>query len=181
MNFFLRAIDICAFDSLLAVQRVRPQKIYYLTSQSRYSLNVAMSFDVAATRQASSVSTPVREGAKALISTDERVLLVKERHTDGEPFWTLPGGGLEPGETYAEAIERELAEELRCRVSVDAPVTNVVYGHCTSDTVSTYRVIECTLISTPKPNVAEGILDARWVSPDAMPPRTLPQIRCLWW
>jgi 8-oxo-dGTP diphosphatase len=140
-----------------------------------------MSFDVAATRQASSVSTPVREGAKALISTDERVLLVKERHTDGEPFWTLPGGGPEPGETYVEAIERELAEELRCRVLVGEPITSVVYSHHTSDIVSTYTVVHCMLVSSPKPNVAEGILDAQWVRPGTMPPRTLPQVRSLWW
>jgi len=92
-----------------------------------------------------------------------------------------PAGGLEPGESHADALERELAEELRCRVAVDDWVTNVVYRHRTSDTVSVYAIVECTLGSAPTPNLAEGILDAQWVRPDAMPPRTFPQVRSLWW
>jgi len=35
-----------------------------------------------------------RRGAKALVATDRRVLLIRERHADGTAFWTLPGGGL---------------------------------------------------------------------------------------
>jgi len=140
-----------------------------------------MSFDVLSRGREGSISKPARSGAKALVSTEERVLLVEERHSDGTSFWTLPGGGLEPGETDADALEREVAEELRCRVAVGDPVTSVVYAHRTSDVVSMYSIVECTLGSAPAPNRAEGILDAQWVRPDAMPPRTLPQIRSLWW
>jgi 8-oxo-dGTP pyrophosphatase MutT (NUDIX family) len=91
------------------------------------------------------------------------------------------GWRVEPGESCIEALERELSEELRCRVLVGDPVTSVVYSHHTSDIVSTYTVVHCLLVSTPKPNVHEGILDAQWVGPEAMPSRTLPQIRSLWW
>ncbi|PSQ47128.1 NUDIX hydrolase [Halobacteriales archaeon SW_7_65_23] len=140
-----------------------------------------MSFDVMLPRRRGSLSEPAREGAKALISTGERVLLIKERHSCGTPFWTLPGGGVEPGESQAATLQRELAEELGCRVAVGDPVDSVVYAHHTSDVVSRYTIVECTLASAPEPNLAEGILDAQWVRPDAMPPRTLPQIRSLWW
>jgi len=39
-------------------------------------------------------ATQYRRGVKALIERDGAVLLVQERHDDGTPFWTLPGGGV---------------------------------------------------------------------------------------
>ncbi len=53
---------------------------------------------------------------------DGRILMVRHREPDGDPalgggtgrdFWTLPGGGVEAGETPAEAAVREVAEEAR--------------------------------------------------------------------
>ncbi len=41
----------------------------------------------------------------------------------GHAFWATPGGGLEPGETFAEAAIRELKEETGIAVDrVDEPV-----------------------------------------------------------
>jgi 8-oxo-dGTP diphosphatase len=41
----------------------------------------------------------------------------------GDAFWATPGGGLEPGETFAEAAIRELKEETGIHIdSVDDPV-----------------------------------------------------------
>jgi 8-oxo-dGTP pyrophosphatase MutT (NUDIX family) len=37
-------------------------------------------------------------------------------------FWTAPGGEIEPGETEAEAAERELHEELGLRLKVEGPI-----------------------------------------------------------
>ena len=42
--------------------------------------------------------------------TDDKLLLV--RHQKGvRSYWLLPGGGVEPGENMAEALEREVREE----------------------------------------------------------------------
>lgn len=53
-----------------------------------------------------------RAGRVILLDPDGRVLLM--RYDDGPPngiHWSTPGGGLNPGEDYASAALRELAEE----------------------------------------------------------------------
>ncbi|MFW5974438.1 MAG: NUDIX hydrolase [Natrialbaceae archaeon] len=122
----------------------------------------------------------VRRGAKALITTGNTVLLVEERHDDGTTFWTLPGGGVEPGESGVEALRRELAEELSCRVAVGDAVDRTVYAHRSDDlTASLYDVYRCRLCDRASPVPGEGILNVRWVEPGELPPRTLPQVRSL--
>lgn len=122
----------------------------------------------------------VRRGAKALVSTPGRVLLVKEQHADGSPFWTLPGGGADPDESLVECLTRELVEELWCRALIDKPVATIWYAHSSSQsTLSVYTVFECSLLSTPRPNGDEGIRECKWISPSNLPSSTLPQVRHL--
>lgn len=47
--------------------------------------------------------------AALLFKREGQVLL---HRLEGDPFWTLPGGRLEPGETAAQAARREMLEEL---------------------------------------------------------------------
>lgn len=58
-----------------------------------------------------------------MVTRDDRVLLVKQR-LFGRSFYIIPGGGVEPGETSAEAALRELYEEC-CVVGYDAGELNV--------------------------------------------------------
>jgi 8-oxo-dGTP pyrophosphatase MutT (NUDIX family) len=56
---------------------------------------------------------------RAVIVDDQgRVLLDRTAHVDRPPFYWLPGGGVDPGETTAEALERELVEEASLRIVV---------------------------------------------------------------
>jgi ADP-ribose pyrophosphatase YjhB (NUDIX family) len=59
----------------------------------------------------------LREAARAIVvDPDERILLVRfefpKRVAEGRRVvWATPGGGVDAGESYEEAIRRELAEE----------------------------------------------------------------------
>lgn len=60
-----------------------------------------------------------RAGAYALIVQDGSVLLSAWRSPSGEVYWTLPGGGIELGESPEEACVREVFEETGhdCRLT----------------------------------------------------------------
>ena len=52
-------------------------------------------------------------GVCVVILQDQRVLLTLRQDF---PVWCLPGGGIEPGETAAEAAVREVREETGLEV-----------------------------------------------------------------
>jgi len=63
-----------------------------------------------------------RLGARVLlVDPDDRLLLLRA-HDPAAPdrrWWELPGGGLHPGETTAQACRRELAEETGIKLEPD--------------------------------------------------------------
>jgi ADP-ribose pyrophosphatase YjhB (NUDIX family) len=54
--------------------------------------------------------------AAAIIFHDEHVLL---HRIEGDEFWSLPGGRVEPGEDAAATVVREMQEEIGVRVRVE--------------------------------------------------------------
>lgn len=60
-----------------------------------------------------------KQTARAIIFNDAGQLLMIERYKDGEHYFALPGGHVDPGETPAEAVIREVLEETGMMVTVE--------------------------------------------------------------
>ena len=91
-------------------------------------------------------------GVRAVVlDADNRVFLVKHSYVAG---WHLPGGGVEVGETFAKALERELFEEGRIELSGEAVLHGIfLNGHVSRrDHVAVFVVRNFTQDRPPAPN-----------------------------
>ena len=59
-----------------------------------------------------------------MITWDGKVVLIKRRYEPMQGQWSLPGGGVEVGETLEAAVAREMLEETGLQVEV-GPVIEV--------------------------------------------------------
>jgi ADP-ribose pyrophosphatase YjhB (NUDIX family) len=53
-----------------------------------------------------------------IVREDGAVLMDRTHHQDRDVFYWLPGGGLEPGETSEQCLQRELMEEAALEIEV---------------------------------------------------------------
>ncbi|WP_257786121.1 NUDIX domain-containing protein [Actinoalloteichus hymeniacidonis] len=69
----------------------------------------------------------VRRSARAvLIDRELRLVTIKRTKAGVAPYWTTPGGGIEPGDVSREAaLERELLEELGAKAVIGQQLTLV--------------------------------------------------------
>jgi len=116
----------------------------------------------------------------AIIEQDDAFLLTRRQkgvHLEG--LWEFPGGKIDEGETHAQALTRELREEL----GVDVDVQELRF-HTTHDyderSVSLY-FYQCRLRGTPQPLLGQQM---RWVprgelSTLGFPPADMELIRML--
>lgn len=98
----------------------------------------------------------------AVVHDDEHRLLVIQRGTPpAAGCWSVPGGRVEPGETDAAAVIREVAEETGLEVVVGARVGTVVLpgpGGISYDV----RDYACA-VTGGRLRAGHDAIDARWV------------------
>lgn len=84
----------------------------------------------------------IRNSVRIVVLRDDedgrRYVACIERIRGGEHYFTLPGGGIEPGETAQEALGREAHEELGLDVTFDATLAVVVYRRAGQVSLQTY-------------------------------------------
>jgi 8-oxo-dGTP diphosphatase len=90
-----------------------------------------------------------------------RLLLIKRGHEPGAGLWSLPGGRVEPGETDAEALVREMQEETGLAV-VAGRLLGTVQRSLANGDVLDIRDYAATIIGGAL-NPGDDAADARWV------------------
>ena len=60
----------------------------------------------------------IRIGVGAVVFRDDQVLLVKRGKAPMLGLWSIPGGGLEYGETIKDGVIREVREETSCEIKI---------------------------------------------------------------
>ena len=104
------------------------------------------------------------------------LLLVRHQKPDRDPYWVLPGGRLEPGETIPDCASREVAEET----GLTASFSGILYlseflreGRHTIDVVARMALEgdeEARLGSDPEvePGTEPTLAEVRWVSAEEL-------------
>jgi A/G-specific adenine glycosylase len=123
-----------------------------------YALGLQAERPVATSRPA----IPHYTVAAAVIQRDGHVLIAR-RPPDGllGGLWEFPGGKLQPGETLASALQREIREELGVAIRVGEPLG--VYRHAFTHFRVTLHAFRCALLDGEPRNLEHTGL--QWAAP----------------
>ncbi|MEK6289368.1 MAG: NUDIX domain-containing protein [Acidobacteriota bacterium] len=104
------------------------------------------------------------------VDFDRRILLFRYAPPSGEWFWATPGGGLEHGESFEQAAQREAAEELGVKQVELEPLweamADFLWGECTLRQQEQYFLLRFQpqefAKEVPEVHRQENIVETRW-------------------
>lgn len=107
----------------------------------------------------------------AIAVVDDRLLLIRRGHGPAAGEWSVPGGRVEPGETLAEAVVRELAEET----SVEGVCDRLVGWVERISSAYHFVILDFAVTVLDPTTIAAGAdaAEAEWVALDEVPHRRL--------
>ena len=108
-------------------------------------------------------------GVRGVVLRGDEVLLVRHGYTPG---WHLPGGGVEPGESFVEALKKEMLEEGGVTLT-GTPQWHGIFQNLNAsarDHVAVYVVREFDYDGPPAPNYE--IRESRFFALDKLPDDT---------
>jgi mutator protein MutT len=98
--------------------------------------------------------------AAAVVERDGRFLVtrrIKGTHLEG--LWEFPGGKCDAGESLAECLQREIAEELGTRVIVGEEIFRITHEY--PGRSITLHFFACSLTGDPRPLIGQ---EMQWVA-----------------
>lgn len=112
------------------------------------------------------VTRGITLGVRGFVSDGTSVLLVRHSYLPG---WYLPGGAVEPGETAAASLARELDEEAGLAPEGEPQLLGLYFnaGMARRDHVAVFRVERWRRLRTFLPN--HEILESRFFPIDELP------------
>jgi 8-oxo-dGTP diphosphatase len=112
-------------------------------------------------------------GVGAIVVGTRGVLLARRDKAPGKGLWSIPGGGVELGETQIESVVREVREET----GVDCEVLDLLstFDLITKDTIGTIEFhfllnhyLAKAITQRTQPEYPDG--EVGWFHPDSLPP-----------
>jgi 8-oxo-dGTP diphosphatase len=99
------------------------------------------------------------------VATDEqgRLLMIQRGHDPGAGLWSIPGGRIEPGETDAQALVREMLEETNLQVKVGRLIGRVQRPGLAGSVIDIRDYAATVTGGTLR--AGDDAADARWVTP----------------
>ncbi|HLZ77334.1 NUDIX domain-containing protein [Phenylobacterium sp.] len=111
---------------------------------------------------------PDRPAAFAIVERDGQIAVARVSFAAGGGRLDLPGGGLDPGETAAQAAARECGEEVGLQIAVDAEVARADHYFTNEDDsrVNTRGVFFAAHVTAEAPQLkVEDDHALEWMTP----------------
>lgn len=112
-----------------------------------------------------------KKAVAVMITNDSGEILIlrrghKSRYEPGA--WELCGGAVEEGETFQQAIEREVNEELGCAIAVEKELIHDTYADMGDGVAWEIVVFQAKKVSEPVIQETEKCEELKWVSNEVL-------------